>query len=460
MHKQYAFALSLLFSFNIFSQEGPGKPSSSRSSSPYDLQRESLQAVILSTDLEPMPNEFCKSVITNAPDRARRKITLLTNPALREHMFPNLMLLHGPTGSGKTTLGIAIAQEIGLPFILVRGSMLANEYANSASAGLKRIESLATNMEEGTTIVVDEMDPLTKPKRKNNNQYDNETPQAFWQMLDMIRNKKLFLIGTTNDISGMPEPMQNRFKGYLFEIPYRDNSSLFLHLMQASLNNKVTSGMQTPFKKANRVLKRCSKRVLDAITPKLKDEAKLIDSINMALNGKSLIDEKETLKDLIKILKGFSNREINTIISLAHEHALEQNLSKPILTLSDFNVAINYLEQDGKALSKRDWDRKEIFTYSVQTIGALAALAAIIHIAHSIKNSNESLALAIRNSDYNIFNGDRMHTLGVANQNIAIAGMEQAKKIADDSKDFQLRLLLAGTIIAGTAAQAAACTIS
>ena len=313
MHKQSAFALTLLFSFNIFSQEGPGNPDSSKEhySSLYELQRESFEAVRFSKDLKPLSKKFCKDVIAHAPIDARDEIKDILDQASQGSFFSNYLIFHGPTGSGKSTLGHVIAQETGLPFMIVNGSMLANEYANSASAGLKRIGILARKIR--AIIVMDEMDSVTKKKNKRNKyQSDDETSKVFWELLGNIKSDSLLFIGTTNDLKGMPLALQDRLKTYLYEIPYLNEQSAITNIIETSLN------------------------------------------------GRLVADAQKSIKKLSRILIGIPTRDIDAIVSLAYRYARNKNRQSPIIVFADFEAALQKLKADEKLLSKSEWDKKEI----------------------------------------------------------------------------------------------------
>ncbi len=352
MNKLCAF-ISFCFFISIAAQEKPERPmpngmGSSRSgqTSLFDLERESLAAVTYSTDLEKIPKEYCDQVISNLPGDVKERVERLIDPRrrARTRALPDCMIFYGPTGSGKSTLAHVVLQQMDMPFMVVKGSQLESEYANSGKSSLRRIGNIAARAK--ANLVVDEVDKLARKKsKKSENQAEDETPSALWEMLDVLIKNKLLFIGTSNEITGMPVPLQSRIKGSIFEIPYLKNPDAI-----------------------NSIILTC-------------------------LQGEQ-VDSQKTIQKLITHVKGRSNRDINKLVVLALGWAGDRNVDTPVITLADFMKALNELKKDEKLTEKTEWDKKEVFTYTVQTIGAIANIVGIINTIFSIKNGLESLRLA------------------------------------------------------------------
>ena len=354
MIKQCVVASIFTLIISINAMEDPSKgmiPSGSRSSNVtqaqtlYDLERESFDAVTFSKDLPLLSKEFCEQVISSLPIEVKTRVKRLINAKIRNRVLPDAIIFHGPSGSGKTLLARVVEQEMDMPFLIVKGSMLANEYVNSGACGLRRIGKLAAKIKGN--VIVNEADSLAKKKnKKNEHQSDDETAKALWEMLDMIGEHKLLFIGTTNDVAGMPEQLQERLKGSMLEVPYLDHP---LALQQ--------------------VIRTC-------------------------LNGEA-VDSNKTVERLSKEVKGCSNRDINKVVFLALGLALDRNPDSPIVTFADFKASLMKIKKDGRLLSRTDWDKKEYFNYAVQTIGAAANIISILNSIVSLKNNFESLRIAL-----------------------------------------------------------------
>lgn len=345
----FHIVFSLVISVSTYSMEEPPRPkslgSSRAASSVSELQRESLEALVLSQDLPRLSKEFCDDVISSAPKLLRDQIRLLINPVTRNQVLPDNMLFFGPSGSGKTTLAWVIAQEMNMPFLIVTASMLGNEYANSKTAGLKRIGQLASK--EGRNIIVDEVDVFAKENKSNNDKGDSrdESPKALWQLLDTIERKKLLFIGTTNDLSNMPKPLRTRLALGLHEIP------------------------------------------------PIKDWQNRMKVIRNNLNGK-IVDSEQSIHEFCKESYGLSNREIGKIIFFAYKLALSRDQNLATITRDDFKAGLERAQYANKTLDETKWEKKEIFNYTVQTIGAVANLVSIINMIVGMNNSFRSLEIA------------------------------------------------------------------
>ncbi|CAN5126092.1 hypothetical protein BH09DEP1_BH09DEP1_5110 [soil metagenome] len=420
MNKQYGFALliiSSLISGNIKAQEAPHGQGSSHSNhrpSGTNSALETFAAVTLSEDLEELPSIFCESVINRLPETEKKRVNFLIDKQKKEE-FRGHIILHGPTGSGKSTLAQVILQEIGRPFLIVSGSMIANEFQNSGASGIRRIRDFA--IKEKRNLVIDEMDSVAQIKcKKNEYQREDEAPRALWDTLDGLRKKKLLLIGTTNDITGMPNQLQKRLKKYIFEIPYTDQTVL----------------------------------IKDLITS-------LLTSNNISL------DDQQSKESLSKMFKKMAIRDINDILSLAIDNARIENGVDPVLTLADVMTAWQEIKKNEKLMEKTKWDKKETIIFACQIVGGLAAFAAILGVIYSVKHSSKSLEFAQKANTLASENkqialdvlahtkettaksfefSQKANETASANKQIALDSLEHSKKAANQQYSFQLLNLL------------------
>lgn len=348
MNKYILSSLIVLCASTIVTMEREGGNNSRiRSVTTNDLARESLEAVVFSSELPALSRDFCDHVVACAPESIKRKTLLLTNPKIRAKLMIDSIVMHGPTGSGKTTLGQVIMQEIGAPFLFVRGSMLGNEYANSRSAGIRRIGQIIK--EKKYNLMIDEIDSLTTYKSKQNgkkSEVEDDAPKALWQLIDQMRRDRLLLIGTTNCLKNMPLPLQGRLEGCIYEVP--------LILSLSSFMEKI-------------------------VKFHLQDKA---------------IESQLVIVKLCKSVKAVSNRQLLKVIELAYENSVERDQNNPVITQNDVSVAVNQILQDRKSFAKTQWSKKEIFQYSTQTIIALSSLIGIVNMGWSFYNAQRSLRLS------------------------------------------------------------------
>lgn len=389
MNKHSVTTLSLIiFIFNItYGMEKEkinnihvsANPSSSRRVNTIDTaEAGTMEAIILSTSLPHLSQEYCDHIISMAPPSVQDQFSLLKNPATRTKILPDLMLLYGPPGTGKSTLARVIAQEMDMPFIIVKGAQLANEYANSAVSGIRRIGTLSR--EAKANVVIDEMDSISKSKKNNTNyEAEDEVPKAFWQMLDGMLENKILFIGNTNKIINMPEPLQERFELCIYEITL---------VPDENLREKV---------------------------------------IRCCLAKRALTDSDETIKKLVKQTKGLSNRRIDKIISFAYKLALKKSPLDPVINYEDFKTALERQKSSKSELQKTEWSKKDVFNYTVQSIGAAANIVSMINSTLSLTNSYKSIAIGIT---------------GLKNQDKGIVLQESAIEIQKDSLVVQKESLI------------------
>lgn len=227
------------------------------------------------------------------------------------------IILHGPAGTGKTTLARVIAQELKVPFFFVKAAALANEYKDSGSAGINRIAMMA--QKSGFLVIIDEMDCISKEKKAGSGLDDN-TAKALGLLMDELANNRITYIGTMNSLDNMPESLQSRIKGSLFKIAAASNHTA----------SKVTV-------------------------------------LNVLLTGVK-VDAPETITLIGKELADRTNRDIDNIVKLAYEAALRKNRLNPVVTYSDFRFAIDKLKSDEKEIpQKNGWNLKSMGFAVLQT---------------------------------------------------------------------------------------------
>ena len=322
MNKQCVFSIKLLFSVSLMSStlillaDSNREPSSKIS----DSERMTFDAITFSKNLPQLPQDFCNQVISTSPEDLKEKIkTLLTVKA--NEPVNRKIILHGPAGTGKTTLARVIAQELKGPFFFVKASALANEYKDSGSAGINRIAMMA--QKSGFLVIIDEMDCISKEKKAGSG-FDENTAKALGLLLDELGNNKITYIGTMNSLDNMPESLQSRIKGSLFKI-------------NAAPGNTTSK----------------------------------IAALNALLTGIK-VDTPETINLVGKELAANTNRDIDNIVKLAYEVSLRRNRLNPVITYADFRYAINKLKSDEKEIPQKNrFDLQSIGSAAFQVVNAV-----------------------------------------------------------------------------------------
>lgn len=182
--------------------------------------------------------EFCKLILDSAPAIIKEKLWVLKNSNDSQFLKGRKFLFYGPSGSGKTTLAQVMAQELDRPLLYINAGKLANEYANSASNNFRRI--IEQQIMSNSVLVIDEMDCILG-EQNNKNSLDINTPTQVWAILDELHKDfpHVLIIGITNKIEKLPDPVRTRFSQLTLKIASTENSELKKGILTHYLNESV-----------------------------------------------------------------------------------------------------------------------------------------------------------------------------------------------------------------------------
>lgn len=124
--------------------------------------------------------------------------------------LPRVVVLHGPNGTGKSTLGVLVAKKLNYKLIFINSGFLGTMYKQSEEVNLS--EEIAPLLEDGTpcVIIIDEADALVG-KNDNKDNLNRNKSAAIAQMMDMIEKKPNFiLVWTTNNIDQIDAKFKDR----------------------------------------------------------------------------------------------------------------------------------------------------------------------------------------------------------------------------------------------------------
>ena len=310
----------LVISFHVFADENIQLDPLPKLASPIDLRIGGSLNKLENQNFGPglgvlhfaddqLSDAFCQFVLEAAPQEIKNKIALLKDEYCPAMLKPHRLLLFGPSGSGKTTLAKVIAHEIARPVIFINAGLLGNEYQNSVAQNLRR--AIEPYMFLPCVVIIDEIDCIIK-QSKNEKNADFDTPKQVWELFDICQNyPNLILIGITNDLRGMPAPLQTRFAGDTIEIPLVESNEIRKKTILFHIKNSFFE---------------CDEN---------------------AING------------LCKKTKKFSHRELEKMVTAAMAIAYLRDSKDRYVDYEDFNQAYKQIEKSRSLLNKINWSDYE-----------------------------------------------------------------------------------------------------
>lgn len=134
----------------------------------------------------------------------------------------NGILLSGPPGNGKTAFAMAIAGELGMPFVKVSGVDIASKWINESGAVLKSLFQQAA--QHPCVVFMDEFDSLAKDRSNGQlSEEDRKLVTALLTLIDEARRQRIVLVAATNYLDLLDKAVirEGRFD-YRIEVPYPD----------------------------------------------------------------------------------------------------------------------------------------------------------------------------------------------------------------------------------------------
>jgi len=306
----------------------------------YNNPMQEILPLPLFQHMDKFDPDFCDFILETAPDEILDKIMIIRNPFCPARVKPRRLLLHGPSGSGKTTLAQVFAIALGKPYILINAGLLGNEFVNSTASNLRR--AIEPYLNQSCVIIIDEIDCIIK-QSSNEKDPEQRTPKQVWEILDMCAQRaNIFIIGITNEVNGLPEPLQTRFAGDTVEVPFINS---------------------------NEVRKK---------------------TIVFHLRGTPYQCNDGFFNSLAKKTSSLSNRELEKLVHTAISLTYLRDFPHYV-TQEDFETALQQIQKSRTLLKKWSWnDYEKPLQYTLQIAGLVVNVASLIM---STKNAWDSMAL-------------------------------------------------------------------
>lgn len=160
-------------------------------------------------------------VFESSPEEAQQIVSYLKNNNAYKKKRGYIVFV-GKPGVGKTTMAKAIAYKMSLEGWGCQhftSSDFIKSNRNQTGMYLKQKLEAAAFSFRPTIVIIDEINGLLENTHSENHDTDS-TSKALWSFLDEQKNNpQFFLIGTANDISKLPQALQNRLMGRIIEFP-------------------------------------------------------------------------------------------------------------------------------------------------------------------------------------------------------------------------------------------------
>lgn len=148
-------------------------------------------------------------------ERERRLFTEIANAdkvggrlAEKRIRHLNATLLHGESGTGKTTFGRYVAYELGIPFLYLNFSHLISSLLGQTGQNIQRVFDFAK--QQRCVFMLDELDAIGTERGKNDMSEISRIVIALMQALDLLGND-IIVLAATNRYDIIDKAVKRRF---------------------------------------------------------------------------------------------------------------------------------------------------------------------------------------------------------------------------------------------------------
>jgi Holliday junction DNA helicase RuvB len=221
-------------------------------------------------------------------EKEKKSIVIMIEAARQRKEPIDHILFHGPPGLGKTTMALAIANELGVELVSTSG--LARERKGD-------LVSILSSLSDKTVLFIDEVHRLNKPIEEmlysamEDRKLDiviGKGPSARTLKLDL---NPFTIIGATTRVGMLSSPFRDRFgvDMYLDYYSFEELEELIRQkakILKIKIKDDAASEIARRARRTPRIAIRLLKRMRDLAQVSNKDE---ID-MELTLNGMKLID--------------------------------------------------------------------------------------------------------------------------------------------------------------------------
>lgn len=286
-------------------------------------------------DLALRPRDFTEYI---GQEKIKDNLKIMIGAAKKRNETMEHLLLHGPSGLGKTTLAYLIAKELGTGIKITSGTAI--EKAGD-------VGSILTSLNDGDVLFIDEVHRLNKAVEEviypamENFKLDIIIGKGNSAKTLQIDLPKFTLIAATTKISMLSSPFRSRF-GVNFRLDFYNNEDIekiitrSAKLLQVNINSAASKTIAQASRFTPRIANRLLKRVRDyaevkdheLINPVIATEAlKMLD-----IDDKGLEDtDRKILRTISETFSGGPVGLKAIAASISEEESTIEDVYEPYL---------------------------------------------------------------------------------------------------------------------------------
>ena len=186
---------------------------------PKEVDREWIESLIAEIRKEDKGEEMLKLVVIIAPEDVKQKVRDLVLTEEQEDEIEKIMkaikhreylreiglhdigklLFVGPPGTGKTSVARALSEQLSIPFVEVKLSMITDQYLGETAKNIDRVFLLAKKLNP-CILFIDELDFVAKARTSDENAAIKRAVNTLLKAIDEISlvEHGVLLIAATN----------------------------------------------------------------------------------------------------------------------------------------------------------------------------------------------------------------------------------------------------------------------
>ncbi|WP_410507814.1 ATP-binding protein [Methanosarcina hadiensis] len=186
---------------------------------PKEVDREWIESLIAEIKKEDKSEEMLKLVVIIAPEDVKQKVKDLVLTSEQKDEIEKIMkaiqhreylreiglhdigklLFVGPPGTGKTSVARALSEQLSIPFVEVKLSMITDQYLGETAKNIDRVFLLAKKLNP-CILFIDELDFVAKARTSDENAAIKRAVNTLLKAIDEISlvEHGVLLIAATN----------------------------------------------------------------------------------------------------------------------------------------------------------------------------------------------------------------------------------------------------------------------